>query len=238
MNQAIYVKAVFFDAVGTLFRVKGSVGRIYRDLARGHAVRATPESIETAFAEVFSTAPPLAFPSGQPGSIRRLEKQWWRDVVLKVFEKVGPLERFDDYFDSVFDAFSRVSAWEAYPETIGVLSGLKERGLKLGVISNFDSRIYPVLSGLGIFKYLDSVHISSRERAAKPSPAIFLNALASHGLHPSEAVHVGDHLAEDVAGAGKAGLRAIWLDRDDRKGDLNTTRIASLEGLLPLVKIL
>jgi putative hydrolase of the HAD superfamily len=238
MEQSLFVKAVFFDAVGTLFSVRGSVGRIYWEVARDHGVRATPEAIEAAFAEVFPSAPPLAFPSVQPGSVRRMEKQWWREVVFQVFRKVGPLERFDDYFDSVFDAFSRPSAWEVYPDTLAVLSALKERGLKLGVISNFDSRIYPLLSDLGIFKYLDSVHISSREGTAKPDPAIFLNALSAHGLLPREAVHVGDSLSEDIGGAEGAGLHAVWIDRDGGRLDGEKLRIASLEALLPVVKVL
>jgi putative hydrolase of the HAD superfamily len=233
MNDSLFVRAVFFDAVGTLFAVRGSVGRIYWEAARDHGVRATPEAIDAAFAEVFPAAPPLAFPSGPPGSVRRLEKQWWREVVHRVFQKVGPLERFDEYFDSVFEAFSRPAAWEAYPETLPVLSALKERGLKLGVISNFDSRIYPLLSELGIFKFLDSVHISSREGTAKPAPGIFLNAVASHGLQPPEAVHVGDGLSEDFRGARGAGLQAVWLDREGRPAEGETPRIGSLEELLP-----
>jgi putative hydrolase of the HAD superfamily len=235
VDQRIYVRAVFFDAVGTLFQVRGSVGRIYYDLARSHGVRSTPEAIDKAFKEVFEKAPPLCFPGIQAGSIRKLEKQWWYGVVSRVFQQVGGIERFDEYFESVFKVFSGSGGWELYPDTERVLSELKKRNLTLGIISNFDSRIYPVLSELGIFRFMDSVHISSHEGAAKPDAGIFTKAVSDHGLHPREALHVGDNFKEDVAGAQTAGLQAIYLNRDGSSFETATHSIHRLSDLLPLV---
>ena len=223
------------DAAGTLLRVRGSVGLIYWELAKPHGVQATPEVIEKAFLEVVESSPPLAFPGRQQGSVRRLERQWWYDVVSRVFEKVGGLEHFDEYFESVFKLFSGAGGWELYPETQEVLSTLRDRGLIIGVISNFDSRIYPVFSELGIFKYFDSVHISSHEGTAKPDTAIFKKALSEHALHPLEALHVGDSLKEDIAGAKAAGLRAIYLNREGIFPPSEILTIHALTELLPVV---
>lgn len=235
VDKRIYVRAVFLDAVGTLFQVRGSVGRIYWELARAHGVRATPEAIDKAFSEVFGVAPPLCFPGIQTGSIRRLEKQWWYDVVSRVFQKVGGIERFDDYFESVFKVFSDSGGWELYDDTEQVLGELKNRGLIIGIISNFDSRIYPVLSELGIFRFIDSVHISSREGTAKPDAGIFKKAASEHGLHPREALHVGDSFKEDVTGAQAAGLQAVYLNRDGSSFDGTIPSVRCLTNLLPLV---
>jgi putative hydrolase of the HAD superfamily len=227
------VKAVFFDVVGTLIDIRGGVGRIYWDLAKPHGIRATPDEIDRAFARVFGSAPPLAFPQAEPGATRRLEKQWWHGVVSRVFEEVGPLERFDDYFESVFHFFSTPEGWEVYPDSLPVLSALKDRGLIVGVISNFDSRIYPLLSALGIFQCLDSVTISSRSGAAKPDARIFKDALSGHGLLPGESLHVGDSIREDVEGASGAGLRAVHIDRAHPHPGGNQSVIGSLRDLLP-----
>jgi putative hydrolase of the HAD superfamily len=216
MTAPIYAKAVFFDAVGTLFRVRGSVGQIYWEVAKPYGVRATPEAIEKAFQEVFPLAPPLVFSRLQSGLLRRSEKEWWRHIVLEVFRRVGMVHRFDEYFNEVFRVFSGIRGWELYPETREALQGLRRSGFILGVISNFDSRILTVCTDLGIFEYIDSIQISSRDGAAKPDPLIFHRALQHHGLVPREAVHVGDSMEEDVKGAEAAGLTPIYLDRNQK----------------------
>ncbi|HTN42950.1 MAG TPA: HAD-IA family hydrolase [Nitrospiria bacterium] len=213
MSGSIYARAIFFDAVGTLFHVRGGVGQVYWEIARPYGVRTTPEAIEQAFHEIFPKAPPLVFSRLQAGLLRRSEKKWWYAVVLEVFRRVGMIRNFDQYFEEVFRAFAGIRGWELYPETRDALHDLKKAGFVLGVISNFDSRILTVCTDLEIFEYLDSIQISSREGAAKPDPQIFLKALQHHNLQPREAVHVGDSLKDDVKGAAAAGLIPIYLNR-------------------------
>jgi len=213
MNFPIYAKAIFFDAVGTLFRVRGGVGQIYWEVGKPFGVRASPEMIEAAFQEVFREAPPLTFSRLQSGLLRRSEKEWWRNIVLDVFNRVGMINRFDPYFDELFRVFSGIRGWELYPETRETLQKLKKDGFVLGIISNFDSRILTVCTDLEIFEYIDSIQISSREGVAKPDPEIFHRALEQNNLLPREAVHIGDNLEEDVMGAAAAGMIPIYLDR-------------------------
>ena len=73
-----------------------------------------------------------------------------------------------------------------------MLRTLKDQGFELGIISNFDSRLFSVLRGLGIADLFDTVTISSLARAAKPSARIFHQALEKHAVDPDEALHVGD----------------------------------------------
>jgi putative hydrolase of the HAD superfamily len=234
--KPIYVRAVFFDAAGTLLHVRGSVGKIYWELAKPHGIQSTPDLIEKAFQDVFETSPPPAFPNLQPGLIRKTEKQWWRDVVSRVFHQVGGIERFDEYFEKVFEFFSSSRGWELYPETKQVLGALKDRGLVIGIVSNFDSRIYPVLSELGIFPLIDSVHLSTHEGSAKPDVAIFKKALEAHSLHPKEALHVGDSFKEDIQGALAAGLGAIYVNRQVSREPEYIPTISNLKDLLPLIQ--
>src|SRR5262245_10106886 len=131
-----HLKAVFFDAAGTLFTVNGSVGEIYARLARDHGKEVSVADLEAGFRRCFATAPPMAFPGAAPEQIRGLEKQWWRDLVQNVFAPLGSFPRFVDYFEALFACFARVHAWRLYPETIEALAALKVRGLHLGVISN------------------------------------------------------------------------------------------------------
>jgi len=99
-------------------------------------------------------------------------------------------------------------------DVIPTLIHWQEEGIELGIISNFDTRIYSVLEGLDLKEYFDSITVSSLVGAAKPDPQIFWSALEKHQCKPDEAWHIGDSLAEDYQGAIAVGLRAFCLDRD------------------------
>ena len=111
------------------------------------------------------------------------------------------------------------------------------RGLELGIVSNFDSRLFNVLRGLGIAELFDTVTISSLAHAAKPSPKIFELALEQHAVDPGEAMHVGDSVRDDVEGATKAGLAAVLLARQGKSAPPGIPAIRTLDELIPLIAV-
>lgn len=237
-------KVLFFDAAGTLFTVKGSVAELYLSYAAKYGVRQTDEqlaNVRTAFARAFRDAPPPVFAVSDPQEIKRCERLWWFDIVHNVFYRVGMFERFDDYFEEIFEAFAGPTHWVLYPDTRDVLTRLKQSGFELGIVSNFDTRLFGVLRGLGIADVFDTVTISSLAHAAKPSPRIFQVALEKHVVEPDECWHIGDSPGDDVEGARKAGLHAVLLDRECKRTvatkDLpsRTALISSLQELESLL---
>ena len=232
------IRVVFFDAADTLFHVYGSVAEIYLRHAVEFGFPQKPDSllaIKQAFSRAFREAPPPVFSAVEPARIKQSERLWWFDIVHHVFYRVGMFERFDEFFDHVFRVFEDHRSWRLFPETASTLYQLKGRDLELGVISNFDSRLFGVMRGLGIADAFDTVTISSLAQAAKPAPQIFHIALEKHAVDPEEALHIGDSLRDDVEGAKKAGLRAILLDRDGIQDGAGVQTIKSLEELLPLL---
>ena len=210
----LHPDVIFFDAVGTLFRVRGSVGHIYSQIAADYGVTTQPEAVDRHFYSVFKSAPPAAFPEAGD-RLPQLERDWWHSVVRQTFERVGVLDKFRDfprYFRDVFDSFETDTVWELYPETLPVLEALSQQ-TKLAMISNFDSRLYKVLHALGLDGMFSSVTISTAVGAAKPSSAVFDAALKREGVSPANALHVGDHQRQDYQGARRAGLQALWLHR-------------------------
>src|SRR5262245_33586463 len=133
-------RAILFDAAETLFTTRGSVGEIYAAFARQHGSQADADAIQAAFVRHFRGAGPVSVQN---------EKRWWKDIVFRVFTDVGMVENFDEFFDRLYDNFRSAQGWMLFPETVDTLKQLKNLGLKLGVISNFDSRIYSVLDALG-----------------------------------------------------------------------------------------
>ncbi len=210
------IKAIFFDAAGTLFDVKGSVGEVYVTYAKKYGFPNTADmahSLNQAFKEALKTMPAPIFSVERPEKLKQCERLWWFDVIHAVFYRVGMFEGFDDFFEEVFEAFGHSTHWQLFPETLEVLTQLKEQGFELGVISNFDTRFFQVIRELGINQFFDSVTISSLVGAAKPASKIFSYALDQHVLVPDEALHVGDHRIEDFEGAQQAGLHAVLIDR-------------------------
>jgi putative hydrolase of the HAD superfamily len=206
-------KAIFFDAAGTLFTVNGSVGEIYARLAREHGKEVSISDLEAGFRRCFADAPPMAFPGASSEQILILEKQWWCDLVHEVFAPLGSFPRFADYFDALFTYFARTDAWQLYPETMTTLTALASRGFRLGVISNFDSRLFGLLDGFGLTPFFDPIVISTHAGAAKPEGAIFTQALDRHKFRPEETLHVGDSLHADIVGARAAGMTPVLIDR-------------------------
>jgi putative hydrolase of the HAD superfamily len=236
MSQTIRV--VFFDAAETLFHVNGSVAEIYLRHAVPFGYQARPDSItliREAFRRAFHDAPPPVFAATEPAQIKQSERLWWFDVVHNVFYRVGMFDRFDEFFEHVFAVFADPAAWNLYPEVLPTLQELRSGGLELGIVSNFDTRLFAILRGLGLADLFDTVTISSLANAAKPSPRIFEVALEQHAVEPREALHVGDSVRDDVEGATKAGLAAVLLARDGKQAPPGVATIRRLDELLPLL---
>jgi putative hydrolase of the HAD superfamily len=231
-----FPKAIFFDAAGTLFTVNGSVGGIYARLAREHGKDVSVSDLEAGFRRCFADASPMAFPGASPEQILIFEKQWWRDIVHDVFAPLGPFPRFNDYFEVLFAYFARSESWQLYPETVATLTALADRGFQLGVISNFDSRLFGLLDGFGLTRFFDPIVISTHAGAAKPEGAIFTRALARHGFRPEDTFHVGDSLHADIAGARGIGMTPVLVDRKATTKKMSDYLcITSLAELLQLV---
>ncbi|MDR4484450.1 MAG: HAD-IA family hydrolase [Nitrospirales bacterium] len=235
------IKVIFFDAVGTLFDVKGSVGEVYLAYAKKYGVPDTEHTqlaLNAAFKQTMKDMPLPIFSVERPEKLKQCERLWWFDVVHAVFYRVGMFEGFDDFFEEVFEAFGKPTHWELFPETLEILAELKGRGFELGIISNFDSRFFQVSRGLGLNTFFDSVSISSLVGAAKPAQNIFDHALDEHMVIPQEALHVGDHPIEDFEGARQAGLHAVLIDRSTNSLPhpqtlSNLTQLSSYDLLYP-----
>jgi putative hydrolase of the HAD superfamily len=101
-----------------------------------------------------------------------------------------------------------------YPDVLPALRELRERGATLVIASNWDCSLPDWLGPPGITQLVDGVVTSAEVGAPKPDPRVFERALAIAGVAPSEALHVGDTVNNDVEGAAAAGVRAVLLQRE------------------------
>jgi putative hydrolase of the HAD superfamily len=103
--------------------------------------------------------------------------------------------------------------FRAFPDAGPALEALRERGLTLVCVSNWDVSLAGVLERCGLGEALDGVVTSAGAGARKPDPEIFAAALELAGCEPGEALHVGDTPEEDLDGALAAGIPALLIDR-------------------------
>ena len=206
------IRAIFFDATGTLFYLTKTVGDHYAYVGREVGLDLDAQQLENAFHAAWKQMPRRP---AIDGPRENDDKGWWRELVGHVFDQVAPwLSEFDrdNFFEIAYDHFAEPGVWKLYPEVSGVLQELTPQ-FQLAVISNFDGRLRFILQHLGISKYFDHVFISSELGADKPDPEIFRRALATLNLKADEVLHVGDDPERDWKAATAAGLLVFRLDR-------------------------
>ena len=206
-------RAVMLDAAGTLIDIARPLGDVYSGLAREFGGDLDPDTMTAGFRDAFADTPPMAFPGLRGAALDRAERVWWRAVVERVTREAGGVPEFDPYFERLYAHYASAPAWRVFPEVPGVLAALRERGLRVAVVSNFDSRLPPLLDALGLAPFFDAVVCSGAAGAAKPDGAIFVHTLAALGIEAHEALHVGDSRVNDYDGARAAGIEALLVDR-------------------------
>ncbi len=213
--------AVFFDVGGTLLEVSPSVGHVYADACRARGAVADPDAIQAAFDEAWVTLS-RDVPRGAdryshyPGG----ERAWWDRVSTHAFDRcgVGPAQR--PPVEELRAVFAKPGAWNVFPEARACLASLRRRGLRLGVISNWDSRLPALLRALDLHGHFEEIIYSAAAGCEKPHPDIFQQALARLGVEADRSWHIGDRIEDDYTGAREAGMRALLLNRAPGRNDL------------------
>jgi putative hydrolase of the HAD superfamily len=206
------IRAILFDAAGTLFFLTKSVGDHYAYVGREVGLDLEAQKLESAFHAAWKQMPRRP---AIDGPRENDDTAWWRELVGRVFDQLAPslskLDR-DNFFEVAYEHFAEAGVWQLYPEVPEVLEQLRPR-FQLAVVSNFDGRLRFILQHLEISKYFAHVFISSELGADKPDPEIFRRALNLMHLNTDDVLHVGDDRERDWQAATAAGLSVFRLDR-------------------------
>ena len=207
-------KAIFFDAMGTLFYLTHNVGHHYALVGSELGLKLDAAKLDCAFNAAWSSMPTR---EAIDGPRENDDKDWWRDIVERVLHEIAPalseLDR-DNFFEIAYEHFAEAGVWELYPEVPDLLDKLSPQ-FQLAVVSNFDGRLRMILEHLGISKFFSHIFVSSEVGADKPDPEIFRRALKFMKLQPTDALHVGDDPERDWKAAGAAGLLVFKLEREN-----------------------
>ena len=203
MPKTPTIQAVTFDAGGTLIKPWPSVGGVYAEVAAKNGQRGiSPALLDERFTVVW----------------RGLEnfhhgRDEWSALVDRVFEGLTEQPPSASFFPELFEQFGEPDAWRIFDDVKPAIDALASLGINLGVISNWDERLQPLLERLELRKYFETVVVSCEIGFSKPSPVIFEHAARKLGLAPEFILHVGDSTREDLRGAESAGFQARLIDR-------------------------
>lgn len=230
-------KGVLFDVGNTLIQVYPSVGEIYASSFALLNIQVSEAAINASFRELFYKTTHVqthifSFVS------KTDEKSKWKEFLRKVFIHAGQWEQvepvFDAWFLDIYSLFSEPCVWRIFPEVTSVLQQLHDQKMKMGIVSNWDSRLRDLIDQMPMKQYFDTIVISAFAGYAKPDSRIFEIALKEMNLEPEEVVYVGDDLFFDYQGARNAGILPVIVARDEKKLAQITSQYKDFEQMVIL----
>ncbi len=215
------ITAVTFDLWQTLLLDRPEVGRI-RTQARLEGARQALlegghpfdlERIEEAYRagvrqcqEIRESGLDIAFNEQVKIFVNSLSPDLSTEIPKAIFQKIA---------STYSDSFLKHPA-EPHPAGVDVLRAVREMGLRVGLISNTGMTpgvlFRQFLEEHGMLGYFDVLTFSDEVGYSKPSPEIFALTLEKLGATPSQTVHVGDHIFNDVAAAKACGFKTVWIE--------------------------
>lgn len=207
------LRAVFFDVGNTLLYADPSVSEVCRQVLAeaGHVrdlglIDSFMPLVDAYYEERYEEDDAFWTDEERTSSV-------WVGMYSMLCRRLGIEDEAVTLARRVYDEFGRPDRWSAYADVRPAFERMKARGLRVGIISNWDSRLVGLLGGLGFGDVLDDIVSSADVGVHKPDPRIFELACGRIGVEPAQAAHVGDHHYADILGASAVGMRAVLIDR-------------------------
>ena len=202
------VEAVLFDVGGTLIKPWPSIGHIYAEVAENSGWKSLDiDRLNEQFNAAWKAKADFHY-----------SPEHWQGIVIESFKGMVSGEDCVELFASLYERFEAPDVWKVFDDVMPALDDLASRGFRLGIVSNWDTRLKPLLEKLKLDGFFEFVSVSCDIGFTKPSPVIFEHTIGKFGLPPERMLHVGDQVDEDVKGAQDAGLHSLLIDRNAQSG--------------------
>ena len=206
------LKVIYFDAGGTILRVRRSVGHVYADAVRRFGYEVPPDEVNLRFRRAWKKSLERRRDDGYVCTDEILREEWAR-IVVDSFDGLVPRQDALEAFEDIFESFCTADAWQLAEGALDTLRALAGR-VPLGILSNWDSRLEETLDAMGILEFFSHRVISYQVGHEKPHPRIFGEAVRQAGVAPDQILHVGDLLEWDIRPARGCGFHTLWVRGD------------------------
>ena len=231
------IKAVFFDLYQTLVHYRPTQAELEADALNklGFKVTAAALDLPILTANEFLS---------QKMAERPLSRRSWEEVVAlyteyqRIVLREAGIQAEEKTVMTLLGMMQQVKMdIVLFDDVLPALTGLKQRGLLTGLISNIEQNMNESMQQLGILSKLDTVVTSQDAGVSKPQPEIFRYAMQKVKVSPDESIYVGDQYQVDIIGSRTAGMKGILIDRVGYYRDkLDCPKIKSLQEITNFLK--
>jgi len=227
-SREYQLKAVLFDLGGTLVKINNQkIPRVMKRILKHYGINRSLKEISRAWIEAEKG---LHFRD----LTELLDEFWvrWNERILSNLQVKSNIQTLAKFIGTHWWDYSDVSL---YPDAETMLPLLKERDLKIGLITNaLQSDADEILPKVGLQDFFDIIVVIDTLRKMKPDAEVFHYALQRLKTAPSEAIFIGDQIEADYKGAQRSGLTAYLIDRNGNVHDEKINKISSLNDLFKL----
>jgi putative hydrolase of the HAD superfamily len=220
------IRALLLDALGTLVELEAPAPRLRELLRTRNDISVSEEEAQEAVGAEMTYYRAHLDEGCDADSLAALRRRCAEALRDALPSKSRPTD-LDALVVTLLDSLR----FRGFPDAAPALEAARNRGLRSVVVSNWDCSLPDVLDRVGLAPLLDGIVASAPAGARKPSAAIFERGLSLAGVGPSEAIHVGDTVTDDIEGARAAGIEAVLLRRDGGAGPPGVKTIATLAEL-------
>ena len=221
------IDTVFFDVGHTLLTPALPEGRVFAEEAARHGVDLDPNKVQAFIPQMYVLYEELY----------EQDNSFWSDdqraiaIWIEMYEYLCELTGVDQskrsvIAHSVHKRYFTSESWCAYDDVAPALIELKARGVRMGLISNWDSSLEDIIIDLGFAQYFDVIISSAVAQLHKPMPEIFELALTRIGSSAAQSMHVGDNVSADVEGAHAVGITPVLIARSKSATDTFPPQVA------------
>jgi putative hydrolase of the HAD superfamily len=228
MQAQHHPSVILLDALGTLVALEPPAPRLRDELAERFDLAVSEEQAAGAIAAEIAYYRAHLDEGRDEASLRALRRRC-AEVLQANLPGAAGIE-----LDRMVQALLASLRFVAFPDVRAALLAARARGQRLVVVSNWDVSLHGVLRALGLEPLVDAIITSAEVGARKPATALFERALELAGAAAAQAIHVGDSLEDDVAGARAAGIEPVLVCRDGRAPPPGVRTISSLSELTDL----
>lgn len=210
------LRLITFDVTDTLLKFKYSPGKQYGEIGALYGIICNDNILSSNFVRHWRRMriehPNFGLYSGMGW------ENWWRNVVKSTFKDCNTnLEdkQLDIIAEHLINLYNTSVCWEHCYGALNLLSYIRSKGIPMGIISNFDPRLYQILHNMKLRHFFQFVLTSYETGVEKPDTKIFEKAMTSSklsDLKPEECLHVGNKPSLDYYGAQSSGWHGVIID--------------------------